>query len=75
MTDDFRYDDNRGLSMEPTLMEVEARELPAPRLMYKKTVDPREGVWDSMRETFHTPKRIENWCDFVPFLFQLERFC
>lgn len=44
-------------------MEVDARELPPPKLIYNKNkiVMPREGIWDSLSLQLHTPKRIDNW--------------
>ncbi|POY69894.1 hypothetical protein BMF94_7105, partial [Rhodotorula taiwanensis] len=49
-----------GVSIDQQPMEVQARELPAPSVIYQQPVRPREGVWDVRGQNFHKACAINN---------------
>ncbi|GAA5863732.1 hypothetical protein JCM3774_001234 [Rhodotorula dairenensis] len=53
------------VAISPSAMQVEARELPAPAIQYRRSVHPREGVWDVKGQQFHTPTTIKSWLVLV----------
>lgn len=51
-----------GLQIETTPMEVPARLLPAPDVVYKnKTVKPGAGTWDLRGLNFSKTATVERW--------------
>ncbi|GAA5856915.1 hypothetical protein JCM8547_008462 [Rhodosporidiobolus lusitaniae] len=51
------------ITKEP--IEVKARELPPPMIVYSKQVRPHNGVWDIKGQQFHKAARIERWLIIV----------
>ncbi|ORY48823.1 Piwi domain-domain-containing protein [Leucosporidium creatinivorum] len=61
-----------GVTIKKEPIEIQARELKAPIINYKRPIQPREGVWD-MRggHQFYSPAKVDRWLILV---FDSDRF-
>ncbi|BGP42098.1 hypothetical protein JCM10449v2_006100 [Rhodotorula kratochvilovae] len=54
-----------GIEINPEPIEAMARELPQPKIQYRRAVHPRNGVWDVRGQTLFNPTIIERWLILV----------